>query len=391
MVRLNLLTLLLAYTMNTDYISYYFAPLVSMWYLIIYATMAIGSQFNDRTAFLVFKLFASMALVTWFMSEPWLLETIFDFLANFCAIHWSAKEWAFRVNLDLWIVYFGMFSALAFIKIREHRLTEHPHWHHAVNVAIGTSALVMIWYFGFELAQPDKFVYNTWHPYVSFLPVAAFVVLRNANPVLRSASSRAFAWIGRCSLETFIIQYHLWLAADTKGILIVIPWTRWRSLNMVITAVMFVYISHYVAIATGEFTSWICGTGNSKKSLPTTAPGAGGGTSANTTNRHDRDREPESVPLTTQGEPTQPKDETESGAVAGQSSAERPPSPPATPRRWMDRLAEGSESPRTRGIPMRLWEGVGNRKEGWNLGVKAKLAMGLGLMWFLNVLWAAPA
>src|SRR5262247_922323 len=113
MVRLNLFTLILAYTMNTDYISYYFSPLVSMWYLVTYGTMAIVSRFNDRTPFLLAKIFISTGLMTWFMSEIWLLETIFDFLSRFCGIHWSAREWSFRVNLDLWIAYVGMLTALA--------------------------------------------------------------------------------------------------------------------------------------------------------------------------------------------------------------------------------------------------------------------------------------
>lgn len=204
MIRLNLLTLVLAYTMNTDYISYYFAPLVSMWFLIIYATMAIGSQFNDHTPLLLVKILVSMASMNYFMSEPWLLQNLFGFLDHICHIKWSAREWAFRVNLDLWIVYFGMFVSLAVLKIREHRLTDHPHWPLAVNIAIAISGIVMIWFFAFELWQENKFVYNTWHPYISFLPIAAFVILRNANAVLRSASSHAFAFIGTCSLETLL-------------------------------------------------------------------------------------------------------------------------------------------------------------------------------------------
>ncbi|TFY83996.1 hypothetical protein EWM64_g4 [Hericium alpestre] len=381
MVRLNLFTLLLAYTMNTDYISYYFAPLVSMWYLIIYGTMAVGSQFNDRTIFLVGKILVSMGLVSWFMAEPWLLEMLFDFLARFCHIRWSAKEWAFRFNLDLWIVYFGMFSALAFIKIREHRLTDHLYWPLAVKVAIGAAALVMLWFFGFELAQPNKFVYNGWHPYVSFLPIAAFVVLRNANVILRSASSRAFAFIGTCSLETFIIQYHLWLAADTKGILIVIPWTRWRSLNMAITAVMFVYISHHVANATGEITAWICGTGR-KKQLPTTTNDVAY-TQLSPSSRHDRETAyppvaAESVPLTTQNESARNKE--------SDGDADGLPEPPSTPMRprWVDRLAEGSSPPNP---GFRVWGGETTK---WRPDVHAKVIIGLVLMWVLNMLWPTP-
>ncbi|KAJ3480720.1 hypothetical protein NLI96_g8158 [Meripilus lineatus] len=260
MVRLNLYTLLLAYTMNTDYISYYFSPLVSMWYLIIYFTMLIGSQYNDRTLFLLFKIVLSMGAMTWFMSESWLLEALFGFLARVCNIHWSAREWAFRVNLDLWIVYLGMLAALLVIKIRELRLTDHPHWPLVHRGAIGASGLVLLWFFAFELSQPDKFIYNTWHPYISFLPIAAFIVLRNANAILRSASSRAFAFIGTCSLETFIIQYHFWLAGDTKGILLIVPGTRWRPVNMALTTFLFIYVSHRVAQATGQITQWICDT-----------------------------------------------------------------------------------------------------------------------------------
>lgn len=195
--------------MNTDYISYYFSPLVSWWYLIIYFTLLPGAKFNDRAVFLLLKIALSMALVTTFMRTDWLLKTIFAFLEKVCGIHWSAREWGFRVNLDIWIVYVGMASAVAVIKVRELHLTEHPLWPLCIKVAAGTSVVVFIWYFMFELSM-DKFQYNVYQPLISFLPVGAFAVLRNANAVLRSASSTAFAFVGRCSLETFIIQYHLW-------------------------------------------------------------------------------------------------------------------------------------------------------------------------------------
>ncbi|KAI0756739.1 O-acetyltransferase [Daedaleopsis nitida] len=374
LVRLNLLTLLLAYTMNTDYVFYYFAPLVSFWYLIIYATMAIGSQYNDRIPFLVAKIFFSMAVITTFMSQQWLLDSLFEFLARVCNIHWSAPEWAFRVNLDLWIVYFGMFTALSVIKIREYRLTDHPRWPLVVKGGAGLSAVVLLWFFAFELSRPDKFAYNLWHPYISFLPVGAFVVLRNANVILRSGSSRVFAFIGTCSLETFIIQYHLWLAGDTRGILIIIPGRHFRPFNLLLTTIVFVYVSHLVARATGEITNWICGS-TKAQSLPTTSQQA----NASSSRRQE--------PLPSHSEEAQevifmvPQEEDEVRKDREGSPLPREPDTPARPR-WIDRLADGSST--TQSSPgFRVWYGDSE----WQPGLTTKLLIGVGAMWLLNLMW----
>ncbi|KAI1793823.1 O-acetyltransferase [Ganoderma leucocontextum] len=380
LVRLNLLTLLLAYTMNTDYLYYYFAPLVSQWYLIIYGTMAIASQYNDRTPFLVVKLLLSMIVVTMFMGQQWMFEALFQFLERFCAIHWDAREWAFRVNLDLWIVYFGMFTALAMIKIRDHRLTDHPLWPLAVKIASGVSAVVLLWFFAFELSQPDKFVYNGWHHFVSFLPIGAFVVLRNANVILRSGSSRLFAFIGTCSLETFIIQYHLWLAGDTKGILVVLPGRHSRALNLLLTTIVFIYVSHLVAKATGEITNWICGSPKKNAVLPTTSQqGMGHGS-----------QRPE-APTVSQSEDGQqvifmvPQGQEEERKDRDGNPLPQDPDTPARPQpRWIDRLAEDSSTPPSPGF--RVWYGDSE----WKPGLKTKLLIGVGGMWLLNMTWPRP-
>ncbi|PCH33881.1 Cas1p-domain-containing protein [Wolfiporia cocos MD-104 SS10] len=376
LTRLNLLTILLAYLMNTDYLSYYFAPLVSWWFLVIYVTMALGSQYNERTVFLVGKIVVSMVFVAWFMGEAWILEAIFQFLERVCGIHWSAREWSFRVNLDLWIVYVGMLTALSVIKIREHRLTDHPQWPLATKVASGASALALLWFLAFELMQSDKFAYNRWHPYVSFLPVLAFVVLRNATGILRSASSRMFAFVGTCSLETFIIQYHLWLAGDTKGILLVIPGTRWRPANLVLTTIVFVYVSHRVAQATGEVTNWVCGTGK-PQTLPTTAEPAP--SSSRRAHAVTPAGEGEVIFLVSQdGEQRKDND--------GNDLPPEPDTPARPPRRWVDRLAEESSASQSSSPGFRVWYG----ETEWQPGVGTKLAIAAVTLWLLNIMWPYP-
>lgn len=378
MVRLNLLTVLLAYTMNTEYMFYYFAPLVSMWYIIVYATLFVASRYNERTSFLLCKIFLSASIVTWFLKSEWPLEILFGMLNDVFNIQWSAREWTFRATLDLWIVYVGMLTAILVIKMREYRLTDHRMWPIAVKVAAVVSGFVLIWFFGFELTQESKFTYNSWHPYISPLPVLAFVVLRNANATLRSSASRGFMFVGKCSLELFIMQYHFWLAGDTKGVLLMIPGTKWRPVNFVLTSFVFVYLCHRVANATGEVTKIVC---TEPQNLPIVQvngvplaslapPSSGGQASGESVSSSDL----ESGRKGMDGNPPPPEPDTPIRPVFG--------------RRWIDRLADGtspptspSPSPRLRSLAATM--NLMSRLEG-------KVIIFLCCLWILNVLWGYP-
>lgn len=263
MVRLNLLTIVLEYAMDTDYLSYYFTPLVSFWFIIIWTMMYVGNAYNKEPWFILLKLVACMGVTTFIIQWPGVLESMFNAFELLFNIHWNAQEWRFRLALDAWIVYVGMLCAYLTIKFGEVKFSERPSWPMIKRGSVITSALAMIWFFWFELSQPNKFAYNDVHPYISWIPIIAFIILRNATMRLRNTSSTLFMFIGKCSLETFIGQFHMWLAGDTKGLLVVLQpagWVRGLGwwLNFVVSTALFVYVSYWLSQSTGELTSYLC-------------------------------------------------------------------------------------------------------------------------------------
>ncbi|KAI9321766.1 10 TM acyl transferase domain found in Cas1p-domain-containing protein [Dichotomocladium elegans] len=263
-VRLNLLTFVLQYVMDTDYLSYYFTPLVSFWFLVIWMTLYVGHASNKSSwRWILGKIGVAATTTTIVIHVRGVLEKIFELLYWMFRIQWNAQEWRFRLALDGWIVYVGMLCAYATIQFSEHRLSEHPQWPTVKRASVIASVVAMALYFSFELSLSSKFVYNRFHPFVSWVPILAFVIIRNATVRLRNMSSKFFIFFGRISLETFIGQFHMWLAGDTKGLLLVITHPRaayglgWW-LNLILSSVLFVHVCYYLSQSTGEITKHVC-------------------------------------------------------------------------------------------------------------------------------------
>ena len=75
-----------------------------------------------------------------------------------------------------------------------------------VSVTLGIG---YVWYINaFAL---DKYSYNKVHPFTSWVPIACYLVLRNMSPLLRRYHCSLFAWTGKITLETYILQFHIWM------------------------------------------------------------------------------------------------------------------------------------------------------------------------------------
>ena len=265
LIRINLLSSILPYAMRTDYAFYYFAPLTSSWYVIIYMTMRFGHGSNTSLRFLLAKLVVSAILVTGVVHVPGVLEAVFQCLKVTAKIQWNLTEWRFRMGLDIYIVYAGMLSAIAVIKMSEpgNRISQIQFARlRMLSIVVAFATLGIVWMTLKSITEKPE--YNSWVPYISFLPILSFVILRNSSRHLRNFYSSIFAWLGRYSLETFTLQYHIWLAADTKGVLS-LGLGRWW--NFLLLTAIFLWVSWHVGNATNVITGWIVGPSEGRQHL----------------------------------------------------------------------------------------------------------------------------
>lgn len=71
-------------------------------------------------------------------------------------------------------------------------------------VTAATLGLTIYWYVAY-FSLPKR-AYNKVHPYTSFIAIFTYLVLRNIVSGLRERHMHLFAWCGKITLETYILQ-----------------------------------------------------------------------------------------------------------------------------------------------------------------------------------------
>ncbi|XP_047534646.1 N-acetylneuraminate 9-O-acetyltransferase isoform X1 [Vanessa atalanta] len=267
--RLNFLTVVLCLTMNRPYQFYSFIPLVSFWYTLMFVIFALPPHITPSSShtmetkpyqylYIAIKVIGLLTIVTvLYMSEVF-FQKIFvtrPWKALFVNADDDIHQWWLDWKQDRYSMTYGIMFAAAYLAAQRHGTAG------AAGAALGVAgaagaalraagaAVALAAYAALTLLCADSSACDEIHSYVSFLPVVGYVALRNASAGLRARSSGLFRWFGSVTLELFASQSHIWLAADTHGVLVLVPGAP--VLNLMLTSYVFVFAAHEIRKLTG--------------------------------------------------------------------------------------------------------------------------------------------
>jgi N-acetylneuraminate 9-O-acetyltransferase len=247
--RLNFLVIFLCLTQGTTYILYYICLLHTYYFLMVYFTMKTGSDLNYSKWGIRSKMgmLALIIAIVWDVNSGLFRVIHFPFLGKtpmLGAESGSMWEWYFRSSLDHWSTFLGMIFALNFpITSLFYRKLESqpPIWHWLAKATMGIALLVAFYAWLSGPFRQNKMDYNYTNAYFAFIPLITYIYFRNLTPYLRAHHLALLHRIGKTTLETYLMQHHIWLTSNAKSLLTLIP--GWPKVNMLLVTILYYLIS----------------------------------------------------------------------------------------------------------------------------------------------------
>lgn len=268
--RLNMLTVVLCVCMNRPYQFYYYIPLVSFWFTILYLLLicpprvtAASSEIRPaQYLYIILKILALFIFITiLYMSEVF-FDKIFltrPWKALFVTTDDDIHEWWYRWKLNRFSVVNGVILSFIIILAQRYNLIDDNNHSNLVlpRLAVFSSFVAFIGLIAstvYNILCQNKIECYELLSYTSVIPIISYIILRNVSGVLRTRFSSLFAWFGRISLELMVCQCHIWLAADTHGVLVLLP--GYPVLNGLIVSFIFICICHELHDITTKLTPY---------------------------------------------------------------------------------------------------------------------------------------
>ncbi|KAI8634610.1 Cas1p-domain-containing protein [Xylariaceae sp. FL1651] len=223
--RINALSALLPFMMGTNYSLYYFAPSITFYYLIIYMMLRVFNESNYDPWPLAMKVLVTASFTSVFITTPGFLEMTTDILHAIFRMSFNVHELRFRLALDRFIVFVGVIVAslvhTATVKDAQEIFTTKgsPPLFTSVRIRFWAPCVAGLGLFLYitQSGLSSKQSYNAAHPYISWIPILAIITLRNLYTPAQKVFLAVPAALGRISLETYILQYHIWLGGDATA------------------------------------------------------------------------------------------------------------------------------------------------------------------------------
>lgn len=242
-LRINYFPILLSVFLSVPLELYYVVPLHTAGFFITMATCYVASIIKESTGQSSWTSNVMAICICLLVHVVFYETSLVNTLAFF------SDEYLFRFQADKYTAWVGILSGLLWMKFKQYMQFVYAGESTRVGYMwlqrfVGV-ALIWLWWYAFGYMN-DKYMYNPLHPYIFWMPVAGFLMLRNSSKYLTELHSTVLEFFGRITLETYVLQFHLFMCKNVQHIPIVIPGSgpdgeMWcKTLNMLLCGVVFV-------------------------------------------------------------------------------------------------------------------------------------------------------
>jgi len=218
--RMNFLVLGILIVMETEYVHYYICPMHTFFFFLVWGATYPFNKYNNTTPWVMWlKLIFTFLFCEILWTTDWLFNLTFG-IFPFLKENGSFHEWQFRSGLDRFVTAYGMLFAYLYPNMENFlfKLDKMEKRGIVIKGLITGLFFLILWVWYVEIGSLEKFTYNVYHPYTSFIPITCFIITRNMFPTLRKYYFWGFSWIGKITLETYLLQFHLMLQMNNKQI-----------------------------------------------------------------------------------------------------------------------------------------------------------------------------
>ena len=248
-LRINYFPMLLSFATGTPMHDYYVVPLHTAGFFMTMATCYVAFQFKSRLGWErhranVMAIMLSL-LVHVLFYEPQMCQVLNIF----------SKEYYVRFRMDKYSAWVGILSGFFWTNFSDYMQWAYgggngDRWLPLILQRVLGLTLLGAWYhfFGY-IPNAQKTHYNAIHPYIFWLPVAGWLMIRNSSKFLTEIHSAVLEFFGQITLETYVLQFHLLMCQKVQHIPIVLPGSGpsgalWlKTANMLICGVIFVSVA----------------------------------------------------------------------------------------------------------------------------------------------------